>query len=358
MHVTDCKRDAMLAIVGGTNDNIDDLESLYLQTYGATSEHVNNQWFEVFHLNGATSANWNDAAQEFLLGFGAPFTNLADNWKWWWCVAGGAIGPVVTIALTTGDSCTFEPPTTTECTAVGTYTANDFSFTNPADTWLWSIEPPVVGLVLTDATANPCTVTTADASVDIPFNLKVIATDSVSTDTADRTTAFDQTHTDGNIAPEYIGPNIDQQYVVFGEALNPIDTFNLFTGTNLVFTLEGTWPADLVIDSGTGIITGIATDPVADYPNLTIRATNSKGFDETTPFTVTVLLDAVAPVWDVVTPQVWQEGVVIAQFAMSGFVTGTLPIDYTISAGALPVGITMALSGQLNGTPTVDGTYR
>jgi hypothetical protein len=37
-HITDAKRDSMLAIVGGTNTNIDNLEILYLQAAGATSD--------------------------------------------------------------------------------------------------------------------------------------------------------------------------------------------------------------------------------------------------------------------------------------------------------------------------------
>jgi hypothetical protein len=73
--------------------NIDDMEILYLQDRGATSDNINDAWMEVFLANGATSTEFNTAAQEFLLSIGAPYTNVTDNWKWFWCVNGGDIGP-------------------------------------------------------------------------------------------------------------------------------------------------------------------------------------------------------------------------------------------------------------------------
>lgn len=91
-HITDYKRDSMLAIVGGTNHNIDDLEHDYLVSLGATSGlHVNDQWLEVFLANGATSPNWSDAANEFLIALGAPYSGLTMNWYWFWVTNGGTI---------------------------------------------------------------------------------------------------------------------------------------------------------------------------------------------------------------------------------------------------------------------------
>lgn len=90
-HVSVCKQAAMLAQVGGTVENIDDLESLYLIANGATSAQVNDQWMEIFQLNGASSDNWNVAANQALIALGAPFLNLQDNWHWFWCVNNGSI---------------------------------------------------------------------------------------------------------------------------------------------------------------------------------------------------------------------------------------------------------------------------
>ena len=87
----DYKRDSMLAIVGGTHTNIDDLEILYLQDAGATSGNANTAWMEVFLANGATSTDFNDAAQEYLIYRGATGDNLPENWAWFWVTNGGSI---------------------------------------------------------------------------------------------------------------------------------------------------------------------------------------------------------------------------------------------------------------------------
>ena len=94
-HVTDYKRDSMQTVLGSSVTNIDDLEKLYLAAAGATADDVNRAWHQVFLLNGATSANWNTAAQEFLLSLGAPSNNVSDNWDWFWVTNGGVIGPSV-----------------------------------------------------------------------------------------------------------------------------------------------------------------------------------------------------------------------------------------------------------------------
>jgi hypothetical protein len=82
----------MQTILGSAVENIDTLEIAYLQSLGATSNQVNNAWMEVFLANGATSVNWNVAANQFLIALGATGTNLPDNWYWFWVVNGGAVG--------------------------------------------------------------------------------------------------------------------------------------------------------------------------------------------------------------------------------------------------------------------------
>jgi hypothetical protein len=98
-HVTDYKRDSMLTIVGGTNTNIDDLEITYLQSLGATSDHVNNAWMEVFLANSATSGNWNNAAVEFLDALGATGDGLPAKWYWFWVTNGGVIVTATDVLL-------------------------------------------------------------------------------------------------------------------------------------------------------------------------------------------------------------------------------------------------------------------
>lgn len=90
-HVNDCKRDALATLLVQPELNIDDLEQDYLSLLGATSPHANDGWLEVFALNGATSTQFNAAAAEFFVEQGAPNDNVADNWKWFWCVQGGVV---------------------------------------------------------------------------------------------------------------------------------------------------------------------------------------------------------------------------------------------------------------------------
>ena len=194
-------------------------------------------------------------------------------------------GPAVNISLTTGGSCTFEPPGTTDCTATATYTAQDSGFTNPADTWLWTLEPPVAGIVLTNSTLETCTVETQNFAVDTSFNLKVVATDSISTDSADRTRNFTQDHTDTNTIPAFIGPDQIDLILPIDDPMTPIDSTLLFTGSNLVFTAEGTLPTGLTYIAGT--LDGTPT--VEETQIISFRATNSKGLADSNAFSIDVI---------------------------------------------------------------------
>ena len=174
---------------------------------------------------------------------------------------------------------------------------------------------------------------------------------------AERTTEFNQQRIDTNVLPVYIGPDLQDQDFLQGEAIIPIEVAVLFTGTNLVFALEGTWPADLVIDSATGQITGIVTDAFADYPNLGVRATNSKGFAVTALFAIRVISSVDVPVLLFPVPdQEWEVGRPISPLAMAQFFSGTNPKTYSVQSGALPVGVNLNVNGQISGNPDFEGT--
>ena len=352
-HVQDAKHSALLGQVGVIEGHIDDLEVAWLEQQTGQTGQRNDLWLVLFKQNGATSDQWNDAAYEFLKLVGATGEHIDDLWYDFWVNLGGTIGPNVNIVLASGGSCDYTAPGT-DCTAVGTYTANDSGFTNPADTWLWTIEPPVVGVDLTDATLKTCTVTTPTSDADLTFNLKVVATDSVSTDTANRTTTFTQKHTDATVVPLFIGPNIDTTELVQNEAMTPFDVSTRYSGFIESWSLVGTWPAGLSID-GNGVLSGTPTDPVADYDNLQFRATNYVGSTDSNLFTVTILAGAVAPVFSGTVPnQVWQLGVP-ATLDIRPYFTGTSP-SYTLTGGTLPDGMTLSLSGIISGTPTTEET--
>ncbi|GAH22712.1 unnamed protein product, partial [marine sediment metagenome] len=93
------------------------------------------------------------------------------------------------------------------------------------------------------------------------------------------------------------------------------------------------------------------------YPNLDVRATNSKGSAASNLFDVEVVASEIAPVFVPPIPdQIVQVGVPIVQFALAAYFTGT-PATYTIDSGAFPTGLTMNTAGQVNGTASVAGPF-
>ena len=88
------KRNTLASLLEQPELNIDDLEYDYLSLLGAADDdHINEKWLTVFQAFGATSDNFNDAAQEFLIGQGAPYDTLPDNWVWFWEQGGIVLTP-------------------------------------------------------------------------------------------------------------------------------------------------------------------------------------------------------------------------------------------------------------------------
>ena len=71
-HLNDLKKAAFKAAIVTTSENIDDLEIEWLQVKGATSDHVNDAWLEVFGMTLTITAtgNFNDDAYAYLGSLG------------------------------------------------------------------------------------------------------------------------------------------------------------------------------------------------------------------------------------------------------------------------------------------------
>jgi len=80
-HVNDLKKSAFQTAIVTTGENIDDLEIEWLQVKGATSNHVNDAWIEVFALTlvAAATGNYNDDAYAYLGSLGHVGT-LNERW--------------------------------------------------------------------------------------------------------------------------------------------------------------------------------------------------------------------------------------------------------------------------------------
>jgi hypothetical protein len=118
------------------------------------------------------------------------------------------------------------------------------------------------------------------------------------------------------------------------------------TGT-LVFGVSPALPQGLLFNSQTGSVTGtpIATIPATTF---TVTVTDRNGASASASFSLTVL----APVLTLApaTLSAPQVGVPYAQMMVA---TGGIgPYTYSVASGSLPAGLTLALNGNLSGTPT------
>ncbi|MEO5936332.1 MAG: putative Ig domain-containing protein, partial [Terriglobales bacterium] len=114
--------------------------------------------------------------------------------------------------------------------------------------------------------------------------------------------------------------------------------------------VSGTLPPGLTL-SAAGVISGTSTTP-GTY-TFTLRITDAAGQSVTRQFSLTVngvglTIDTTALSSGIIgTPYT-------ATFSGSG---GTAPLNFSISAGSLPTGLTLTSAGALSGTPTQIGTF-
>lgn len=130
------------------------------------------------------------------------------------------------------------------------------------------------------------------------------------------------------------------------------DQFTVTGGTSpFVWSISsGSLPPGLVLNSATGLLSGTPT--AAGSYTFTVRVVDASGQAATQSLTISI---ASAPTLPFPPPPAGEVGVVYSdQLTVSG---GTSPFVWSVSAGALPAGITLdASTGLLSGTPTTAGT--
>ena len=113
---------------------------------------------------------------------------------------------------------------------------------------------------------------------------------------------------------------------------------------------SGTLPAGLSLNTATGAITGTPTAPVSGA-SLSFKVTDSGNPVQTS--TATLVLTIAPAILKVSTGWIPDGQVGVAYSRALAAVGGTTPYTWTVSAGALPAGLTLnASSGVIAGTPT------
>jgi len=116
---------------------------------------------------------------------------------------------------------------------------------------------------------------------------------------------------------------------------------------------SGALPAGLTLDSNTGVISGTPTN--AGSSPFTLTATDNNGCQGAQNYTINILDCTI-----VIDPPALPDGTVGIPYDQTITATGGVaPYIYSVSAGALPDGLTLNNStGQIVGTPTTEGLFQ
>jgi len=115
--------------------------------------------------------------------------------------------------------------------------------------------------------------------------------------------------------------------------------------------ISGALPTGLTLASN-GQLGGTPT-AVGTFTGV-VAATNGVAPDSTQAFSITIGSASSNPV---ITSGLPPNGVIGMAYTHSYTASGTAPITYSVTSGALPTGLTLASDGQLSGTPTAVGTF-
>ena len=164
-------------------------------------------------------------------------------------------------------------------------------------------------------------------------------------------------HVDGSLgavsAPSFAGSTGDAQNWTENQAITPITVPTASGAPAPTYVVVGTLPAGIQFNSTNRVISGTPT--VSDSGTITIRATNSEGFDDwTVAYTTTAALSAPLFSTDSGPAQTWTVGTAITLITVPA-ATGHPAPTYAV-VGSLPGGLSFDTTTRvLSGVPTVTG---
>ena len=173
------------------------------------------------------------------------------------------------------------------------------------------------------------------------YNFSILATDTVG---ATAVNAYSLTINIAIVVSPALLPNA-QIGVSYNQA------FSASGGTApYTYAVTGALPAGLSVSS-TGVISGIPTAGGPSSFNITV--TDGNNFNSVQSFSLTVNAPVIT-----VSPATLPNGAVGTAYnqTLSGN-AGTAPYTFTISAGALPPGLSLSAAGVVSGTPSSGGTF-
>ena len=244
-----------------------------------------------------------------------------------------------------GPTITVTPATLTAASIAAAYTAT-FNATGGTSPYTFSVTTGALPAGLNLSSAGSLTGTPTAAGT---FNFTVTAKD---TNNFTGATAYTLTVNAATIAllPAAGTLNATAE-AAFTQA------FTASGGTSpYTYTETGALPAGITWNAATGTLSGTAT-AAGSFP-ISIKATDSSTgtgapFSATNNYTLVVA----APAITVAPATLTAASVATAYTATFTATGGVAPYTFSVSAGALPAGLTLATSGALTGTPAAGGTF-
>jgi hypothetical protein len=234
--------------------------------------------------------------------------------------------------------------TTVDATDTTTVTATVTNDSNNAGvTWSTS-----VGSLSSQATSSATfTAPAATAAAQTAIITATSVADNTKSDTVNITIPAAVSVTTAALPAAAVGTAYTQQLAASGGI--PAYTWTL---------VSGSLPSCLSINSA-GVISGTPTASCVGTSNLTFKAMDSGTPNALSATSVALSLNiAAAPAIALPAPGLLSGGVIGTPYSVSLAATGGAgTLTYSISAGALPTGLTISPAGAVSGTPTAAGTF-